>query len=88
MEYLIIILIVVGLYLVMNCKNVICRNDQHYTHEDELLDGGSYGNEQPKKVGLPTAVKRKTRKRTDKAIKPTTRRTTRKVNRRRGKSKK
>ena len=87
MEYLIIILIVVGLYLVMNCKKVICRNDQHYTHEDELLDGGSYGNEQPKKVGLPRAVKRKTRKRTDKAHKPT-RSVRRKVSKGKRKSKK
>ena len=63
MEYLIILLIVVGLYLVVNCKNKFCAND---SHADDSLDGGEFGN----KVGLPRAVKRKTRKRTDKAINP------------------
>ena len=72
MEYLIILLIVVGLYLVVNCKKKFCAND---SHADDSLDGGEFGN----KVDLPRVVKRKTRKRTDKAVKKKRTTTRRKV---------
>lgn len=65
MEGLILILIVVALYLVTSCnlKEIICSRFIK-DHENDPVDGGEFGDK------LPIAVKRKTRKKTDKVVKP------------------
>jgi hypothetical protein len=73
MEYLIILMIVVGLYFISPCNlmNRICsvfkKGEDGILHDGDSLDGGVYGNGK-----LVKSVKRKTRKRTTKtqALKP------------------
>ena len=68
MEYLIILMIVVGLYFITPCNlmNRICsvfkKDKDGILHDGDSLDGGVYGNGK-----LVKSVKRKTRKRTAKA---------------------
>ena len=64
MEGLILILIVVTLYLVTSCnlKEIICSKFIK-DHENDPVDGGEFGNKKP------IAVKRKTKKKTDKVVK-------------------
>ena len=64
MEGLILMLIVVALYLVASCdlKEIFCSKFIK-DHENDPVDGGEFGNKKP------IAVKRKTKKKTDKVVK-------------------